>query len=591
MLSTLIYIFKYREKMVDRTMLYVSLGCVLVVLLHLGYIFDADTHRRVARIIVWLFYGLFVLGLLRLLFSVLAAGSIGIAHYGGFLLAGCFLLVALGRSEIQGVLTFMRQDAWLYLGVFAVFLTELSKNSLFFDNFYFNPTILFVISFLVLILAGTLLLMLPRTTWQPLPFVDALFISTSAVCITGLSTVDIATRFTGFGHAVILVLIQMGALGMMTFTGFFGYFFAGGFSYKNQLMYSEFLGQNKVGSVVNTLLKIIFVTLVFEAFGAIFIFFSVDPALFSSAGERLFFSVFHAVSAFCNAGFSLAEGGLGHPLFRYNYQMQLIVAALFIVGGLGFGIVFNIYSFAKHWLVNIFRRIVHGRPFVYRAWDIGFNTRLVVWTTFFLFIVATVLTFLFEHDLALADHRSFFGKWIAAFFMGNSARTAGFSLAETGGLSSSTLLVMMFLMWIGASPGSTGGGIKTTTFSVAVLNVFNLARGRDSVEIFGRRISNDSITKSFAIILLSFLVIGITVVALSATDGEKGLWALAFESLSAYATCGLSVGITPQLSDAGKVILICCMFTGRVGMLTLLVALIKNTKNRSYEYPQEKVLF
>src|SRR5690606_10110483 len=190
----------------------------------------------------------------------------------------------------------------------------------------------------------------------PLSFVDALFMSTSAVCITGLSTVDIATRFTSFGHGVVLMLMQLGALGIMTFTGFFGYFFAGGFSYKNQLMYSEFLAQNKVGSVINTLLKIIFVTLLFESVGAVLIFLSTESSAFSSSEERLFFAAFHAVSAFCNAGFSTASEGLHHPLFSHNYGTLVVVAVLFTIGGLGFGIVFNIYSFVKRWVINFFRR-------------------------------------------------------------------------------------------------------------------------------------------------------------------------------------------------------------------------------------------
>lgn len=592
MLNTIRYLFKYREKTVDQVMLYTSLACALAVLFHLGYNTNQATAEYFDTLSVGMFYGLFILGLLRMVFSMVTARKIGVAHYGGLLLMVYFLVVLLGRTSDHGMFSFLRQDEWLYLGIFAVFLTELSKSSLFFDNFYFNPTILFVISFLVLILVGALLLMLPKTTWQqPLSFVDALFMSTSAVCITGLATIDIATRFTEFGQAVILILIQLGGLGIMTFTGFFGYFFAGGFSYKNQLMYSEFLGQNKVASVINTLLKIIVVTLFFEAIGAVLIFFSTPASAFSTPGERAFFAVFHAISAFCNAGFSIASDGLNHPLFRFNYNMQLVVAALFIVGGLGFGIVFNMYTFIKRWTVNFFRRIVYGQSYSYRAWVISFNTRLVVWASLALLVFSTVATLVFEYDHALAEHRTWWGKLVSAFFTGNSARTAGFHVSDMNGMSFPMLLVMMFLMWIGASPGSTGGGIKTSTFTVAVLNIISLAKGKDSLEVFGRKVSADSVNKAFAIILLSFFAIGLTTLALTITDGSHGLRAIAFESFSAYATCGLSTGITPQLSDAGKVVITCSMFTGRVGMLTLLVALIKNTRNRSYEYPQEKILF
>lgn len=592
MLSDITYIFKYREKIVDRVMLYVSLLCALVVLFHLGYNMDADTAAQFVVVTKWMFYGLFFLGAIRIGCSILADRKIGVAHYGGLVLSLYFLVVIVARLTEEPHLAFLQNNEWLYLGVFAVALTELSKSSLFFDTFYFNPTILFVISFLVLILVGTLLLMLPRTSaGAPLSFVDALFMATSAVSITGLATVDIAAQFTQFGHIVILILIQLGGLGIMTFTGFFGYFFSGGFSYKNQLMYSEFLGQNKVASVINTLLKIIFVTLFFELVGAVFIFFSIDTTRFETYGDRMFFAVFHAVSAFCNAGFTTAPGGLNQAAFRFNYEMQLVLSLLFILGGLGFGIVFNTYTFIKRWMVNIFMRIFHGRPYTYRAWVISFNTRLIMWITLILVVLSTVATFVLEYNHSLAGHSSLWGKWVAAFFTGNSARSTGFNVAEAGGFSLPMLATAVFLMWVGSSPGSTGGGIKTTTFAVALLNIISLAKGKDNLEIFGREISNDSISKAFAIIMLSFLAVGMTILGLSITDSHLGLLPIAFESFSAYATCGLSLGITPELSAAGKVIIIFSMFVGRVGLLTLLVALIKNTKNRSYEYPQEKILF
>lgn len=592
MVGRLKYVFKGRERVADRVMLYGSLVCALATLFHIGYNTNQVAEHYFERAIPWIFYGLFLLSLVRTALSVLTRKQVAVSHYGGIALVIYFALVSIGRSAGNDWLNFLRQPEWLYLGVFAVFLTELSRSSLFFDNFYFNPTILFVISFLFLILIGTLLLMLPKAGAQhPLSFIDALFMATSAVCITGLTTINVATAFSPFGHTVLLILIQLGGLGIMTFTGFFGYFFSGGFSYKNQLMYGEFLGQNKVASVINTLLKIIFVTLLFEAVGASLIYFSTSAADFTTPADRLFFAVFHAVSAFCNAGFSTVDGGFSQEAFRFNYAMLLVVSLLFVLGGLGFGIVFNTYTFIKRWAVSFFLRVFYGEPYVYRAWVISFNTRLIVWVTLFISLFATVVTFLLEYHHTLADHQTLWGKWVAAFFTGNSARTAGFSLSDVGGLSLPMLALATFLMWVGASPGSTGGGIKTTTFAVALLSIVSLARGKDSLEIFGRKISSDSISKALAIIVLSFLAIGLTIFALSITDGRLGLLPIAFESFSAYATCGLSLGITPQLSAAGKAILIGSMFVGRVGLLTLLVAMVKDMKNRSYEYPQEKVLF
>ncbi|SEL50401.1 TrkH family potassium uptake protein [Parapedobacter koreensis] len=592
MLSSVKYIVKYREKTVDRVMLYISLLCALAVLFHLGYNTDKATAQQFARITTWLFYGLAVLSALRTALSIWVAKRIAPAHYGGAILLLYFVVVVLARQTGLGVLSFLQQAEWLYFGILIVFLTELSKSSLFFDNFYFNPTILFVISFLALIFIGALLLMLPRTTpGQPLNFVDALFMATSGVCITGLSVIDVATRLTGFGQMVLLVLIQLGGLGIMTFTGFFGYFFSGGFSYKNQLMYSEILGDNKVGSVINTLFKIIFITLFFEAVGAVLIYFSVEASDFRSHGDRLFFAVFHAVSAFCNAGFSTMAEGMYHPILRFNYNLQLIIALLFIMGGLGFAIVLNTYTFIKRWSINVFRRIFYGRSFVYRAWVISFNSRLIAWATGILIVFGTLAIFLLEYDHTLAEHEGIWAKWVSAFFTATSSRTAGFTISSMPGFTFPTLMLIMLLMWIGASPGSTGGGIKTTTFAIAFLNIISLARGKDDLELFKRKISNDTVNKAFAIIMLSLLAMGVSVFALTITDGDKSLLDIAFECFSAYATCGLSLGITPHLSDGGKVIITFTMFIGRVGMLTLLVALIKNTKNRNITYPQEKVLF
>lgn len=595
MWRTLKYIFKYKQETVDRVMIYLSLVCSLLVLFQLGYNKNIEVAVIIDKMIVFMFYALAVISTFRVIVSMMVTKYIGVAHYGGIALMVYFILIIGARltGADDSASAFLQRAQWVYVGIFAVLLMELSKRSLFFDTFYFNPTILFVISFLMLILLGTLLLMLPRAVEMPdsMSFVDAFFMATSAVCITGLSVVDVATDFTHFGQVVMLSLMQVGGLGIMTFTGFFGYFFSGGFSYKNQLMYSEILGHNKVGSVISALLKIIFITLFFEAVGVLLIYFSVEPAFFVSKDERIFFSIFHAVSAFCNAGFSTIPDGFQNPLYRFQYDVQLIIAGLFLLGGLGFGMVLNIYTFVKRWTINIVKKICFGRAFVHKAWVINFNSRLVAWTTLFLVIFATLLTFLLEYDNALQGHDSAFGKWVTAFFVGNTPRSAGFSTTNMNALSVPTILLLLWMMWIGCSPGSTGGGIKTTTFAVATLNILSLSRGKEHLEIFRRRISHEAVNKAFAIIALSLLAIGVTAFAITLTDSGLPLRAVVFESFSAYTTSGLSMGITALLSSPGKIILAFSMFVGRVGLLTLMVALIKNTKNKSYIYPEEKVLF
>lgn len=592
MKSLLLYFIRYRSKPMDQALLYLSLFSSICLLFLLGY----NTNRNISflfhTILPYVFYILFVTNAIRTILYIWADRKLKAAHVGGLVLIFYFVLITSARITHIPYLAFFERTEWLYLGVFAITLMEISRSSLFFDSFYFNPTILFVISFLALICLGSFLLMLPKSVYGvPLEFVDAFFMATSAISITGLTVVDVSTKFTLFGQTILLILIQLGGLGIMTFTGFFGYFFSGGFSYKNQLMYGEIIGQNKVGSVIKTLLKIISFTIIMEAIGAVLLFFTISSNNFASLGDQLFFSVFHAISAFCNAGFTIVEGGFHQDSFKFNYPVQLIIATLFIIGGIGFAIVFNTASYIKHGLINIYRNVIYRKPFKYRPWIISFNSRLMAWTSLLLITSVTLITFILEYNNSLAEHEGWINKLAAAIFIGNGTRTSGFSIVETSQLTFPMILISMLYMWIGASPGSTGGGIKTTTISVATLNIISLAKGRDQLEIFRRKISHDSVNKAFAIIMLSFVGMGISLLILSFTDGEQGMKVLAYEVFSAYSTCGLSLGITPYLSDAGKIVISITMFVGRVGFLTLLVAIIKNIKNKNYTYPEEKVLF
>ncbi|WP_265714395.1 TrkH family potassium uptake protein [Sphingobacterium sp. InxBP1] len=573
-------------------MFYVSMMCAAIVIFNVGYVTDPVLGELLRKTIHYLFYVLFLMIALRESSSIYALKKIAVEHYSGLLILSYFIFILIARFAGLESLSVFSREQWIYLGIYIIFIAELSKSTLFFDNFYFNPTILFVISFLVLILIGTVLLMLPRTTLEaPLSFVDALFMATSAVCITGLAVADISTNFSMFGQTVIIVLIQVGGLGIMTFTGFFGYFFSGGFSFKNQLMFGEILGENKVASVIKTLLTMIFITLLFEFLGAILIFSTLDSANFPNVGSMVFFSIFHSISSFCNAGFSILSGGITNEAYKFNYPFQLALSALFILGGLGFGIVLNFYTYIKESILLWYHRLITKRNYKHKAWNFSFNSKLVLLCNAIIIVAATLFFYFLERQNTLSLEKGAGGEWATSFFMANAARSAGYNSIDLSFVGAPTIFLIMVLMWVGASPGSTGGGVKVTTVALTFMNIISLAKGKEYIEIFKRRIAGESVNKAFAIILLSLFVVGISFFLLIFTDPDKSMKDLLFESLSAYTTCGLSLGVTPSLSMGGKLIIVVTMLVGRVGMLTLLVAFIKNTTRRNIIFPEEKILF
>ncbi|MEI2270577.1 ATPase [Sphingobacterium sp. ML3W] len=591
-LSFIRFVFKYKNGLVDKIMFYASMICAAIVIFNVGYVTDPTLGILLGKTIHYLFFVLFFMIALRESSSIYALKKIAVEHYSGLFILIYFIFILIARFAGIDALSVFSREQWIYLGIYIIFIAELSKSTLFFDNFYFNPTILFVISFLVLILIGTVLLMLPRTTIEaPLSFVDALFMATSAVCITGLSVADISTNFSMFGQTVIIVLIQVGGLGIMTFTGFFGYFFSGGFSFKNQLMFGEILGENKVASVIKTLLTMIFITLLFEFLGALLIFSTLERTNFPNMGSMIFFSIFHSISSFCNAGFSILSGGITNEAYKFNYPFQLALSSLFILGGLGFGIVLNFYTYIKESILLWYHRLITKKNYKHKAWSFSFNSKLVLLCNAIIIVAATLFFYFLERKNTLSLEKGLDGEWATSFFMANAARSAGYNSIDLSFVGAPTIFLIMLLMWIGASPGSTGGGVKVTTVALSFINIISLAKGKEYIEIFKRRIASESVNKAFAIILLSFIVVGLSFFVLIFTDPDKSMKDLLFESLSAYTTCGLSLGITPSLSMGGKLIIVVTMLVGRVGMLTLLVAFIKNTTRRNIIFPEEKILF
>lgn len=433
---------------------------------------------------------------------------------------------------------------------------------------------------------GSALLLLPFATRNGIDLIDALFISTSAVCVTGLATLDIATTFTVYGQIIILCLIQLGALGVLTFASYFSYFFKGGSTYENQFVNKDIINTNKLGDVFVLMKRIILITFFIEVIGATLIFITTSNSSQSTI-EHAFFSIFHSISSFCNAGFSTLTKGLAEESYVYNYEFQIIIALLYIFGGLGFPIVINLLQYLKHQYSKVITKYLENKK-TSRPWVIKINSKINLITTLSITIAATVIIWILENDNLFSVH-SDVGRWVTAFFTATTPRTAGYNTIDFGLLKTESVLFIILLMWIGASPNSTGGGIKTSTFAVAVLNIYSLIKGKENVEIFKRKIAEVTIKRAFATMTLSLFVIGIGIFLISIFEKKYNLLQIAFETFSAYSTVGLSMGITFGLSSYSKIVIIILMFFGRVTMLTIMIALFKKVKFTNYRYAEEEL--
>lgn len=491
---------------------------------------------------------------------------------------------------LKGHFELINQNWFLYILLSIFFVVRLMREGAIFGGKGMTPSVLFVVSFVMLILVGTAILLIPDVSSQKISFVDALFTATSAVCVTGLTVVDTSTTFTAIGQDMLLILIQIGGLGLMTFTNFFAILFKGGMSFRNHLILSDIIQADKPNSLFSTLLKIVSYTFVIELIGVFFIHLTSNETFFTSSYDSWMFSVFHSISAFCNAGFSTLPDGLFNGGFRYNYPFQLVICVLVILGGIGFPVVIDLYDTFKKLLKSLIGWLFFKKRFIFMARNLNVHSRLVLTSTGILLAIGTVLYFITEYNNSLQPHPTMFGKLVQSFFGSVTPRTAGFNTVDMGGLMQGTILIYLLLMWIGASPSSTGGGIKTTTFTIAISNIVALAKGKDRVDLFKREISSSSIHRAFAVIFLSLLIIGMAVFLISTFEPHQELTKIAFECFSAYSTVGLSMNLTPQLGTASKLVLIVTMFLGRVGMFTLLFGVFKKIHSSSHQYPKENVL-
>ncbi|MFA6961843.1 MAG: potassium transporter TrkG [Opitutaceae bacterium] len=460
-------------------------------------------------------------------------------------------------------------------------LRALRRNSLL-SGRRLSPGMVFILSFAVLIALGTLLLKTPQATpVAGISWADATFTATSAVCVTGLSTVDMATTFTPHGQWIILGLIQIGGLGVMTITYFFAYFFAGGVSLRNRIALQDLLCEENLGHIGTVLGVIIGFTMVTEFIGALLI-----HASLSSAGlpadDLVFFSIFHSISAFCNAGFSTLSAGLADPAIAGKTGFFSIIMILIIGGGIGFPVIKNLWMVAIGKLSQRlgFRTAVPPR--------LTTNSHIVLITTIILIAGGALLIWFTEF---VFGHGSTNGpEWFTALFHSVTARTAGFNITPTGGLLPATAATIMFLMFVGGSPSSTAGGIKTSTVAVAMLALRRVLLGRTDIEVYGRRFSEDIANRALAIILVTVGFITMVTIAVCALHPELSPADLTFEAVSAVSTVGLSRGITGSLGDPAKWVLIAAMFIGRIGVLLFLLSFIRKRQPVGYRLPETSIV-
>jgi trk system potassium uptake protein len=434
-----------------------------------------------------------------------------------------------------------------------------------------TPVQLIALYFVLAILIGGSLLALPfaHAPGVNVSLLDAIFTATSAICVTGLAVVDTGSSFSIVGQLIILLLIQAGGLGIVTLGTLVAFASGRRVGFRERMNLQTQLNAFQVGGVLKLIRRIILLMVAIEVMGVILLWASF--ARLEGPWRGLYFAVFHSISAFNNAGFGLYPTSL--MPFVGDVIMNAVIMTLIILGGLGFIVEMNLIS-----------RLREGRKI-----PLTLHTKTVLALTAILIAVGAVVLLIFEWSHSLAA-LPLWQKFMAALFQSVTPRTAGFNTVDYAQMDESSLLFTMLLMFIGASPGSTGGGIKTVTFFVLIGSVWSISRGRGELALFGRRIALDTVIKSAVISVLSMLIIGAMLTLLLLTDSDKDALQLAFEAVSAFATVGLSAGITGTMSDLGKIVLIMLMYLGRIGPLTFALALIEGTPDKKVRYPVEEVV-
>ena len=438
---------------------------------------------------------------------------------------------------------------------------------------------LMMVSFFLLIVFGTFLLMTPKCVpygHSPLDFTSAFFTSTSCVCVTGLSILDISTQVSVTGYTIMLLLMQIGGLGIMTITAMFAMFASGGFSFQMRVMMGNILSEDSLSDVTSLIRQIITYTFSIEFVGFTVMFFSIGGTLTNIDGSVFFTAVFHAIAAFCNAGFSIYPDGLVNANVNSNYTFLSAVIVLKLTGGLGFGTL---------------RNIVHLKPFSSRhkpiRYQLSVTTKLILITTAALIVFGTIVIYLLQPVYPYEYGEG--AKLFHSCFM-SVGRTCGFNTFNVELGSPSLVLLLALLMAIGASPGSTGGGIKTTTFAIVITAFWRMIQGKERLTMYNREIHREYVRKALMVMFAFFLTSMVAIFFIVMFEPDKPFEFLMFEVVSALSTAGLSCDVTPHLGTASQYLIIILMFIGRIGVLSFFLAFHKNWKEPRYKLPKTPVL-
>ena len=436
----------------------------------------------------------------------------------------------------------------------------------------FSGVQILTIGFIILILIGSIVLSLPisSVTGEYTNYLDSLFTSTSAVCVTGLVTLNTGAHWSVFGQVVIITLIQIGGLGFMSITAFVAMLLGKKITLKDRLYIQESMNAFEIQGIAKMVKYVVKFTFSVELIGAVLLSFKFIPEYGLRKG--IGFSLFHSISAFCNAGFDIIGDGNSMVSQSNSVLLLMVLSLLIILGGLGFSVIIELWNYKK-----VKRLSVHSK--------------IVLSITGGLIVVGAIFIFLLEYkNPETMANMTFIEKITNSIFTSVSPRTAGFNSIPLDKLTNASVLMTIFLMFIGGSPGSTAGGIKTTTFGMVALTLVNVIKGREDTEAFGRRFSKETIYKSFALFMIGTSIVIIVTMILSITEYGMDFLSVLFEATSAFGTAGLTLGITSSLSVIGKIVIIISMYIGRVGPLTVALALTHRQKKQGYKYPEGKIL-